>query len=111
MTAVFKHRGDAVDYVSEADVAAGAVVVANDLVGVAKLDLKAGKRGALALTGVYAVPKATGEGTALPFGVSVNWDGTNQRATTATGGGEVPLGKVVVAASDTDATVQVRLSQ
>ena len=52
MNAVFRQRGDAVDYIPEADVSAGDVVVQNDLVGIAKLDIKAGERGALALTGV-----------------------------------------------------------
>ena len=42
-------RGDAIDYTPMADVAAGDVVVlANKLVGVAKLDIKVAELGALA---------------------------------------------------------------
>lgn len=55
MTAIYKQRGDSIDYTPAADVAAGDVVILGDLVGVAKLDIKAGELGALALTGVYEV--------------------------------------------------------
>ena len=74
MNAVFRQRGDAIDYIPEADVAAGDVVVQNDLVGIAKLDITAGVRGALALTGVYTIPKATGAGTAIDAGVKLHWN-------------------------------------
>ena len=54
MDARYVQRGDAIDYTPMDDVAAGDIVVlAGKLVGVAKLDIKAGELGALALTGVY----------------------------------------------------------
>ena len=60
MDARYVQRGDAIDYTPTADVAAGDVVVlSNKLVGVAKLDIKAGELGALALTGVYEMAKTT----------------------------------------------------
>ena len=52
MNARYVQRGDAIDYIPDADVAAGDVVQLGRLVGVAKLDIKAGALGALALTGV-----------------------------------------------------------
>lgn len=44
---VFVHDGDAIDYTPGADVASGDVVVQGELVGVAKLDIKANKLGPL----------------------------------------------------------------
>ena len=58
MDARYVQRGDAIDYTPMNDVAAGDIVVlANKLIGVAKLDIKAGELSALALTGVYEVAK------------------------------------------------------
>ncbi len=61
-TAQFIHDGDAIDHVPASDVAAGDVVVRGDLVAIAKLDIPAGTLGALAVTGVFDVAKASGDG-------------------------------------------------
>ena len=53
MKARYVQRGESIDYTPTADVAAGDVVQQGKLVGVAKLDMKAGELGALALCGVY----------------------------------------------------------
>ena len=53
MNARYVQRGDSIDYIPEADVAAGDIVKVGSLVGVAKLDIKAGELGALAVVGVY----------------------------------------------------------
>ena len=114
MTAIFKQRGDAINHVPTSDVSAGDVVVQEDLIGIAKLDIKANTLGALALTGVFAMPKATGTGEAIAAGVKLYWDGTN--ATTDHDDGGSPsvaypyLGKSIFAANDDEATVHVRLS-
>ena len=112
MTAIFKQRGDAINHVPTSDVSAGDVVVQEDLIGIAKLDIKANTLGALALTGVFAMPKATGSGEAIAAGAKVYWDAANLLATTddASGANKF-LGKSILAASDDEATVQVRLSQ
>ena len=111
-TAVFVHEGDAIDYTPAAAVAAGDVVVQGDLIGIAKQPIAANVRGALAVKGVFDVPKATGGGTAISAGATVYWDATNSVATTDAGGGTNKLiGKCVKAAADADATVRVRLSQ
>jgi predicted RecA/RadA family phage recombinase len=108
--ATFVHEGASIDYTPAADVAAGDVVVQGDLVGVAKLDIKAGKLGALAVEGVFDFAKATGAGTAIAVGALVYWnDAANQATTTATGNKQI--GKSVRAAGDNDPTVRVRMDQ
>jgi predicted RecA/RadA family phage recombinase len=109
-TATFIQEGSAIDYTPGADVAAGSVVVQSDLIGIARLDIQANTLGALAVVGVFEVPKATGVGTALAVGTIVYWDAAAQRATTTAAGNKV-LGKVIKAAADADAKVRVRLTQ
>lgn len=108
--AVFVHEGASIDYTPGADVAAGDVVVQGDLVGVAKLDIKAGRLGALAVEGVFDFAKATGVGTAIAVGALVYWNDAANQATTVAAGNK-QLGKSVRAAGDNDATVRVRLDQ
>lgn len=106
----FIHDGGAIDYTPTVDVAAGAVVVQGDLVGVAKLDIPANALGALAVVGVFDFPKATGVGTGLAVGVPAYWNATTQQVTSTSAGNKL-LGKVIRAAGDDDAVVRVRLSQ
>lgn len=113
MIAAFVQKGETVDFIAPADVAAGDVVVVGELVGIAQSAGKAGETGAMAVDGVYELPKAVGAGTALAAGVKVNWDATNKVVTTAAGGGGVNkfVGKTLNAVGVNDATVRVRLSQ
>jgi len=112
MSARYIQTGDAVDYTPGADVNAGDVVVQGELVGVAKLDIKTGKLGALAVTGLFDFPKATGAGTAIAAGTRVHWDVAEQVAKADDeSGANQEIGKSVKAASDTDAVVRARLSQ
>ena len=112
MTARFIHDGNSIDHTPSTDVAAGAVIVQGDLIGIAKVPIPAGTSGALAVTGVFDVPKATGVGSALGSGVKVYWDAGNSVATTDdNAGANKYLGKTVDAASDDDAIVRVRLEQ
>ena len=110
--AIFVHDGIAIDYTPGADVVAGDVVVQGELVGVAKLDIKANKLGALTVGGVFDFPKATTGGSAITAGANTYWDNTTKLATTSTGGGTNKLiGKCVKAAVDADATVRQRMLQ
>jgi len=109
-TARFVHDGNSVDYTPGSAVTAGDVVVQGELVGVAKVDIPANVLGALAVSGVFDFPKATGTGTAIAAGANCYWDATNQRATTTASGNKL-IGKAVRAAADADATVRIRLSQ
>ena len=108
--ATFVQDGASLDYTPGADVAAGDVVVQGDLVGVAKLDIKTGRLGALAVGGVFDFAKATGGATAIAMGAIVYWNDAANQATTTSAGNKL-LGKVVRAAADADATVRVRMSQ
>jgi len=98
--ATFVHDGNTIDYTPATDVAAGDVVVQGELIGVAKVPIPADKLGALAVTGVFDLPKAA----------NVYWDEANQQATTTATGNKL-IGKTVAAAGDDDTTVRVRLSQ
>ncbi|MBN2560627.1 MAG: DUF2190 family protein [Phycisphaerae bacterium] len=110
--ATYVHDGNTIDYTPGADVAAGDVVVQGDLVGVAKTPIAANALGALAVTGVFDFPKATGGGTAITAGATVYWDVADSEAKTDDESGANKLiGKTVKAAADADATVRVRLSQ
>jgi len=111
-TATFRHQGASIDHTPAADVAAGDVIVQGELVGVARLDIKAGAIGALAVEGVFDFPKAVGASTALITGTDVFWDAAAQQATSnsATGANK-KIGRVVNDAGDNDALVRIRLSQ
>lgn len=106
--AIFVHDGDSIDYTPTTAVAAGAVIVLGDLVGVSRTPIAANALGALSVVGVFDFPKATTGGSGLTAGTTVFWDATNSVAT-ATSTGNKQLGKVVKAAADADTTVRVRL--
>jgi len=111
-TAQFVHDGDSIDYTPSSAVSAGDVVVQEDLVCVAKLDIEANRLGALAATGVFDFPKATGAGTAIAAGAKVYWDVADGEAKEDDeSGANKFIGKTVKAAGDDDTTVRVRLSQ
>ena len=108
--AIYVHQGDSIDYTPTADISAGDVVVQSELVGVAKLDIKADRLGALAVVGVFDFPKEAGGGVIFGVGDLVYWDDTNDVAT-AGGGADKLIGKAVAPAADGDTTVRVRMSQ
>ena len=112
MQAVKVASGDMVDYTPSSDVAAGAVVLQGDQIGIAMQAIPANTKGALAVQGVFDIAKGTGTGTAISAGAIVYWDATNGVATASSGSGaNKQIGKAVAAASTTDTTVRVRLSQ
>jgi len=108
--ATFVHDGSIIDHTPGSDVAAGAVVVQGELIGVAKVPIPANKLGALAVVGVFDFPKATGGGTAITAGANCYWNAGAQQATTTATGNKL-IGKCVRAAADADATVRIRLMQ
>ncbi len=112
MTAIYKQRGDSINHIPSSDISAGDVVVQEDLVGIAKLDIQAGQLGGLALTGIYDIPKATGSSEAITVGTKVYWDEVEGivKADSETGANKY-IGKVTLAASDDDESVLVRLEQ
>ena len=62
MPVIFVHEGAAIDYTPVVAVPAGTVVVQGDLVGVTRLDIPAGRLGALAVEGVFEFPAEVGDG-------------------------------------------------
>ncbi len=108
----FIHDGNSVDYTPGSAVTAGQVVVQGELLGVAKVDIPANALGALAVTGVFDFPKATGGGSGIPAGAKVYWDVADNEAKTddETGANKL-IGKCVRAAADADATVRIRMMQ
>ena len=106
MIAKYVQRGESIDYIPETPVAAGDLVIVNDLVGVAKLDIASGELGALAVGGVYEFPKGS---AAIAFGKKAYWDATN-KLVTATATGNTLIGKTVSEAAASDATLLVLLN-
>jgi len=110
-TATFIHDGNTIDYTPSVDVAAGAVVVLGDLVGVAQRAIPANPLGTLTLVGVFDLPKATGAGTGIAAGATLFWDAGNQVVTTDSGSGaNKRLGNAAAVAGTADATARVRLN-
>ncbi len=81
MKARFLHDGAAIDYVPTVDIAAGSIVVHEDLIGIAKLDMKANVLGALHVVGVYEVQKGS---LAFTLGEKVYWSEATQSLTKTT---------------------------
>jgi predicted RecA/RadA family phage recombinase len=108
--AVFVQEGNLLDHTPAAAVAAGDVVVLDDLIGIAKTPIEANKAGALALTGVFDVVKDDDASTGTVFAADqpVYWNTAAQQASPTAG---VLMGVALAAAAKTDATVRVRLSQ
>lgn len=113
--AQFVHDGDAIDYTPSSAIDAGEIIVQNDLVGIAKLDIPADELGALAVTGIYDVPR--GAATAFNPGDEIYWDddgtseagGTGAAVATSDGGNNPFMGYAVLASPDTAASPTVRI--
>jgi predicted RecA/RadA family phage recombinase len=106
---IFIQDGNTIEYVPTTDVAAGAVVVQGELVGIAKQPIKSGNLGALAVAGVFDFPVTSLTGWAV--GDLAYWNATTQVATETQTGNKY-LGKVVLVDSRPGSPhVRVRLSQ
>ena len=104
--AEYYHSGDSIDYTPESNVAAGDVVFLGDLVGVSKLDIKAGALGALALSGVYRVVKGSETADA---GAPVYWSAESGQAT-FTQDSNKRMGTLVADAATADAVCLVKIN-
>ena len=69
------YEGGTIAYTAGADIAAGAVVVINGVVGVAQYPIANGATGALATEGVFELSNAGS--VSFAQGATVCWDGTN----------------------------------
>jgi predicted RecA/RadA family phage recombinase len=104
--ASYSQAGCVIDYTPSSAVAAGDVVVMNDLVGVAHSPIAANALGAVAVEGVHSMPKATG---VIGQGAIVYWDATAGNVTT-TASGNKRAGKAAAAAASGDASVMVLIN-
>ena len=95
--------GNIINYTPGADVSSGDIIKMNDRFGIAMTDIAAGKTGAVAVVGVWEVPKASGETWGV--GQQLYWDNTNKVVTTSDGtGANAKFGYAVEAAADTATT-------
>lgn len=74
--------------------------------GIAAYDAVSGAAVEIALTGVFELPKASGQ---LAEGTLASWDNSAHNVV-APGSGKFPIGTVVKAAGSSDPTCRVRLS-
>ncbi len=98
----YVQKGEAVDYSPNENIDAGDVVVQGSLLGVARLNIKAGTTGSLAVVGVFDAPKAFGE---IAVGTPLYWDAENKQASVIQSGKQY-LGKSVAFAADNDKVVR-----
>ena len=106
MLARFVQKGESIDYRPDTPVAAGDVVVQDNLVGIARLDIPAGTLGSLAVVGVFDIAK---DSSAVAAGNAVYWDAEAKKATTAKTGNQY-LGKAILDADASGETVRVLLN-
>ena len=106
MYATYLYEGKSIDFFPTTDIPAGSVIVQGNLIGITKVDLKAGCLGAVAVVGVYAVVKGA---IAVPVGSKIYWDDTAKQAVLEASGNAL-LGVAVAEAAVDDATVKVRLA-
>lgn len=101
----FVANGEVLDTVVGADTASGDLVAVGKLVGVAQASAKNGETVAVALCGVFTVPKASG---AITQGAALYYDATAKNVTT-TASGNTACGWAWAAAASGDTSVQLRL--
>lgn len=108
MTTKYVQKGEIIDYTPGAAVASNAVVVLGILLGVAVADIAANTTGALAIEGVFDLPKKAT--VAVTAGAKLTYNATAGFLTGAGATGDILGGAVAVAdAAGSDATVRVKL--
>lgn len=106
----YVQKGDLIDHTPSSAVAAGGVVVIGSLVGVAPRPIAANTPGAVAVEGVYDVPKQpTGTQGAMTAGQRLYWYATSGVAVTNVTG--VSMGYAVAAAGEQTTSVKVKLDR
>lgn len=113
--AAFSRKADTIDYTATATLAAGDVVVAGSIVGVAKTGITINTSGALLISGVFRGVK---DASVFAVGDRVYWNPTGDPvggvagsgAFTAVGGGNALAGVAVSAALTGDASFDVELN-
>lgn len=102
----FVQEGKALNYTAGADIVSGDFVLIGTIGGIAKTAIANGKVGAVHVTGIFNVAKATG---AITQGAKLYWDNTNKVLTTTASGNTI-VGVAAAAAASGDATVAILLN-
>ncbi len=80
MSTNFIEKGDVINYTATAkNILSGDVVIIGAIAGVAITDIAVGETGAVHITGVYSLPKAS---EAITQGTKVYWSNVNHNVTT-----------------------------
>lgn len=103
----FIQPGDVVTIPAPADVASGSGVLAGALFGIASTDAISGQDLAIAVTGVFTMPKVSAQ--AWTVGALIYWIAADRTCTTAPSGNTL-IGKAVAAAANPSATGIVLLN-
>jgi predicted RecA/RadA family phage recombinase len=107
----YNSKGSVIDHTPSGAVAAGDVVVIGSLVGVAPRPIAANALGAVAVDGVFTIPKlATGTEGAITAGQRVYWYAASGVAAVSHATG-VAMGYAVAAAPAQTTTVNVKLDR
>jgi len=106
MLARFVQKGESIDYRAETPVAAGDVIVQDNLAGIARLDIPEGKLGSLAVVGVFDIVK---DDSVVTAGNAIYWNAGAKKATIAKTGSQY-LGKAILDADASGETVRVLLN-
>lgn len=109
MTTKYVQPGETIDYTPTVDRASNDVVVLGILLGVVCADIPANTTGALAIEGVWDLPKKAG--SAITAGAKLTWSVADTAFTTGAGTAGDTLGGAVAvaAAASADTVVRVKL--
>lgn len=107
MTKKFKAEGEVWNHVASGAKSSGAVIVMGARVGVALTDIANGATGSVAVRGVFALSKKSGDTFAQ--GAACYWDAANSYVT-STSSGNTLAGSAAAAAASADTTMDVALN-
>ncbi len=114
MTTNFVQRGDVVNYTAGANIAAGDLVVMGHTIGVALTDIANGATGAVAIEGVFTVPKVSAAvfavGEKLILDVSATPPAFDDSAATPASGDITGGAVAMVAGANLETTCVVKLT-
>lgn len=114
MTTKYIQRGDIIDYTAGADISSGDLVLMGHTIGVALADIANGAVGAVAIEGVFVVPKVSAAvfevGEKLILDVSATPDAFDDSSATPAAGDITGGAIAVVAGANTETTCTVKLT-
>jgi predicted RecA/RadA family phage recombinase len=114
MTTNFVQRGDVVNYTAGANIAAGDLVVMGHTIGVALTDIANGATGAVAIEGVFTLPKVSAAvfavGEKLILDVSATPPAFDDSAATPASGDITGGAVAMVAGANLETTCVVKLT-